>query len=67
MQEKTKQMMSNVGEKAQGAKEKVMGQSTKESAQSGGPGVGEKVKGMAHGASEAVKGTFGMGQGQGPP
>ncbi|KAJ1413406.1 seed maturation protein PM30 [Sesbania bispinosa] len=53
------------------AKEKAseMGQSTKESAQSGKDNTGgflqqtgEKVKDMAQGATEAVKQTLGMGQ-----
>ncbi|KAF7814346.1 late embryogenesis abundant protein 2-like [Senna tora] len=74
-EEKTNQMMSNIGDKAQAAKDKTgqMAHSAKEkvsgtgqpntaneSAQSGG--MGQRVKGMAQSASESVKETFGMGQ-----
>ncbi|KAL2338127.1 hypothetical protein Fmac_012573 [Flemingia macrophylla] len=70
-EEKANQTMGNVGQKAQEAKEKTKGaaQGAKEKAQeksrkdnAGGflQKTGEKVKEVAHSATEAVKHTFGM-------
>ena len=78
--DKTQQAAQAAKEKTQenagAAKEKAsrMGQSTKESAQSGNDNTGGflqqtggKVKGMAQGATDAVKQTLGLGQNdQGP-